>query len=82
MYRSHLEVAAFMISSLFLFNLKFMLFSVVFANCHCSLPTLYSCCLTTGLFMALRHSYHGEKDVFVDGGVLCNYPIHCFDGRS
>ncbi|PVD30055.1 hypothetical protein C0Q70_09316 [Pomacea canaliculata] len=33
-----------------------------------------------GLFMALRHSYHGEKDIFVDGGVLCNYPIHCFDG--
>ncbi|CAH1795631.1 unnamed protein product [Owenia fusiformis] len=23
---------------------------------------------------------HGIKHCYIDGGVLCNYPIHCFDG--
>ncbi|PVD30056.1 hypothetical protein C0Q70_09317 [Pomacea canaliculata] len=33
-----------------------------------------------GMFSALRYDHYGQKDVYVDGGVLCNYPIHCFDG--
>ncbi|KAK7494691.1 hypothetical protein BaRGS_00014089 [Batillaria attramentaria] len=33
-----------------------------------------------GLFRATKYTDHGQTDVFVDGGVLCNYPIHCFDG--
>ncbi|CAG5125631.1 unnamed protein product, partial [Candidula unifasciata] len=33
-----------------------------------------------GLFHAVKHTLHGQTDIFVDGGVLCNYPIHCFDG--
>ncbi|KAK3791651.1 hypothetical protein RRG08_050604 [Elysia crispata] len=33
-----------------------------------------------GVFTAPIHNYHGQTDIFVDGGVLCNYPIHCFDG--
>lgn len=33
-----------------------------------------------GLFRAQWYTNHGQTDVFVDGGVLCNYPIHCFDG--
>ncbi|CAL1548192.1 unnamed protein product [Lymnaea stagnalis] len=33
-----------------------------------------------GMFKAVRHTLYGQADVFVDGGVLCNYPIHCFDG--
>lgn len=33
-----------------------------------------------GLFTAHRYERFGNQDVFVDGGVLCNYPIHCFDG--
>ncbi|KAK7108929.1 uncharacterized protein [Littorina saxatilis] len=33
-----------------------------------------------GLFRATRYTNHGQTDIFVDGGVLCNYPIHCFDG--
>ncbi|KAH9492780.1 hypothetical protein Btru_026294 [Bulinus truncatus] len=33
-----------------------------------------------GLFRAVKHTLHGHTDIFVDGGVLCNYPIHCFDG--
>ncbi|RUS74313.1 hypothetical protein EGW08_017922 [Elysia chlorotica] len=33
-----------------------------------------------GMFKAVTHTMYGQTDVFVDGGVLCNYPIHCFDG--
>ncbi|KAH9524747.1 hypothetical protein Btru_027689 [Bulinus truncatus] len=32
-----------------------------------------------GLFGAVEYTQHGHTDLFVDGGVLCNYPIHCFD---
>ena len=24
----------------------------------------------------------GQKDFYVDGGVLCNYPVHAFDGKA
>ncbi|XP_067648947.1 uncharacterized protein [Haliotis asinina] len=33
-----------------------------------------------GLFAPTVYSLHGTDDVFIDGGVLCNYPVHCFDG--
>ncbi|GFO08801.1 hypothetical protein PoB_003530600, partial [Plakobranchus ocellatus] len=33
-----------------------------------------------GVFTAPTFDNHGNLDVCVDGGVLCNYPIHCFDG--
>ncbi|CAG5119290.1 unnamed protein product [Candidula unifasciata] len=33
-----------------------------------------------GVFMACMYDNYGQKDAYVDGGVLCNYPIHCFDG--
>ncbi|XP_059158901.1 uncharacterized protein LOC131942947, partial [Physella acuta] len=33
-----------------------------------------------GVFSPRRYDNHGELDTYVDGGVLCNYPIHCFDG--
>lgn len=34
-----------------------------------------------GLFEAVKlKNYLGEEDVYVDGGLLCNYPIHAFDG--
>ncbi|PIK42998.1 hypothetical protein BSL78_20142 [Apostichopus japonicus] len=33
-----------------------------------------------GLFGAVKYKRYGRTDVYVDGGVLCNYPIHCFDG--
>ncbi|KAK0061354.1 hypothetical protein Bpfe_009160 [Biomphalaria pfeifferi] len=33
-----------------------------------------------GLFSAIFHGDHGQMDTYVDGGVLCNYPIHAFDG--
>jgi hypothetical protein len=33
-----------------------------------------------GLFCAVKYSRFGSQDCYVDGGVLCNYPIHCFDG--
>jgi hypothetical protein len=22
-----------------------------------------------------------DTNLYVDGGVICNYPLHCFDGR-
>ncbi|XP_050389665.2 uncharacterized protein LOC126808761 [Patella vulgata] len=33
-----------------------------------------------GMFSATKFTSYGQTDVYVDGGVLCNYPIHCFDG--
>ncbi|XP_070532621.1 uncharacterized protein [Ptychodera flava] len=33
-----------------------------------------------GLFQCVRHKNGSEEDIYVDGGLLCNYPIHCFDG--
>ena len=24
----------------------------------------------------------GQKDFYIDGGVLCNYPVHAFDGKA
>ncbi|CAL1535508.1 unnamed protein product, partial [Lymnaea stagnalis] len=33
-----------------------------------------------GIFAARKYESHGQSDLYVDGGVLCNYPIHCFDG--
>ncbi|XP_072179358.1 uncharacterized protein [Diadema setosum] len=33
-----------------------------------------------GLFGAVRSRQSGSSDYYVDGGVLCNYPIHAFDG--
>lgn len=35
-----------------------------------------------GMFQPVEYqrSEGGNKNYYVDGGVLCNYPIHCFDG--
>nr|XP_054767259.1 uncharacterized protein LOC129274479 [Lytechinus pictus] len=33
-----------------------------------------------GLFGAVHSKRHNSYDVYVDGGVLCNFPVHCFDG--
>ncbi|XP_050419089.2 uncharacterized protein LOC126832377 [Patella vulgata] len=33
-----------------------------------------------GMFSAPKFTSYGQTNVYVDGGVLCNYPIHCFDG--
>ncbi|XP_046356152.2 uncharacterized protein LOC124135044 [Haliotis rufescens] len=33
-----------------------------------------------GLFTPIEYYQHGSEDTFIDGGVLCNYPVHCFDG--
>lgn len=33
-----------------------------------------------GLFQATNYDLHGESNTYVDGGVLCNYPINCYDG--
>ncbi|KAI8795203.1 Uncharacterized protein BgiBS90_002970, partial [Biomphalaria glabrata] len=32
-----------------------------------------------GLFAAAVHQNKCDTDLYVDGGVLCNYPLHCFD---
>jgi hypothetical protein len=38
----------------------------------------------SGLFetQAVHNDYDGKMDYYVDGGVTCNYPIHCFDGTE
>lgn len=33
-----------------------------------------------GMFQATKYTDKGETNTYVDGGVLCNYPIHCYDG--
>ncbi|CAH1246162.1 Hypp7665 [Branchiostoma lanceolatum] len=33
-----------------------------------------------GLFQPVLTDYHGHKEFYVDGGVVCNYPLHSFDG--
>lgn len=36
-----------------------------------------------GVFQPVRYkkNEHVEEDLFVDGGTLCNYPLHAFDGK-
>ena len=34
-----------------------------------------------GVFQVVRETFNGQEDVYVDGGLLCNYPIHAFDGK-
>lgn len=31
-------------------------------------------------FRPVSYTKFGENSLYVDGGLLCNYPIHCFDG--
>ncbi|KAL3832268.1 hypothetical protein ACJMK2_023928 [Sinanodonta woodiana] len=33
-----------------------------------------------GLFQATNQEEYGQQNYYVDGGVLCNYPINCYDG--
>ncbi|XP_065839909.1 uncharacterized protein [Oscarella lobularis] len=33
-----------------------------------------------GIYQSVRSHQHGETYHYVDGGVLCNFPIHVFDG--
>lgn len=35
-----------------------------------------------GLFQPTHYTYNGETNAYVDGGLICNYPIHCYDGKS
>ena len=32
------------------------------------------------MFQCVREINNDYEDVYVDGGLLCNYPIHAFDG--
>lgn len=36
--------------------------------------------LFSGVFQCVREMNNDYEDVYVDGGLLCNYPIHAFDG--
>ncbi|XP_076094801.1 uncharacterized protein LOC143065237 [Mytilus galloprovincialis] len=33
-----------------------------------------------GVFQSVQKKLFGVTNYYVDGGVICNYPIHCFDG--
>lgn len=35
-----------------------------------------------GMFQATKYTQNGETNTYVDGGLICNYPLHCFDGKS
>ncbi|XP_789091.2 uncharacterized protein LOC584119 [Strongylocentrotus purpuratus] len=32
------------------------------------------------VFVPVKRQYMGRTDLYIDGGILCNYPVHCFDG--
>ncbi|XP_054767411.2 uncharacterized protein LOC129274662 [Lytechinus pictus] len=32
------------------------------------------------VFVPVMRQHMGRTDLYIDGGVLCNYPVHCFDG--
>lgn len=35
-----------------------------------------------GIFQAVKRINDlGQTDVYIDGGLLCNYPVHAFDGK-
>ena len=37
--------------------------------------------ILTGLFQAVKlRNSQGNTDMYVDGGLLCNYPVHVYDG--
>lgn len=36
--------------------------------------------LLLGLFRAVPYLHDWDEDFYIDGGVLCNYPIHAYDG--
>ena len=40
-------------------------------------------CVIAVFFQAFRRDLHGcgHVDTYVDGGLLCNYPVSCFDGK-
>ncbi len=33
------------------------------------------------MYQAVKYKKYSHVDYYIDGGVLCNYPIHCFDGE-
>ncbi len=39
------------------------------------------CSIIPVLFQAIPYQQHSTVDYYVDGGLLCNFPIHCFDGK-
>ena len=45
---------------------------------------VYLCFFLTGVFRPVKQmSLSGKSyDYYVDGGMLCNYPIHCYDGNT
>ena len=45
----------------------------------CSFYNIF-CVIFLGLFQAHKVKVGKKKDINVDGGVLCNYPVHAFDG--
>ena len=50
---------------------------------HCILSSILFHPFYTGVFCPVQvtHPVNKTHDYFVDGGMLCNYPIHCFDGK-
>ena len=44
---------------------------------------IFVICHLAGLFQAVKlENSGGEMDMYVDGGLLCNYPVHVYDGMK
>ena len=38
--------------------------------------------VTSGVFQPVKYKMYNHIDYYVDGALLCNYPIRCFDGKK
>ncbi|XP_072023650.1 uncharacterized protein [Amphiura filiformis] len=37
-------------------------------------------CSIPGVIAPVKYTLHGVQEIFCDGGLVCNYPVHVFDG--
>lgn len=63
-------------------------YCVIVILCYCvivilHLRTVFNCVLfILGVYQSVRYKTGDDNDLYVDGGLLCNYPIHAFDGKA
>lgn len=50
--------------------------------CVCMCVCVSVCVFVLGVFEPVKYQLKGCTDLFVDGGMLCNFPIYVFDGES
>lgn len=46
----------------------------------CGIALIMTPMCFVGVLQPLRMSHDRNEDMYVDGGVICNYPVYVFDG--